>query len=230
MPQQNNENKYLDELNQGRRKTQQTKIFLEKNRAKDYANLSQKQRLSESQNLMQRNIALQQQTAINQEQETANSENQIQPPYEEPESQHLSNLNQARAPQAQLPPVPEKIAVKFPWLDFGLCLTNDIVDWLLVGSIPIAGDLIDILTSAKRWINKKVSKPGMAITTLVEIIPGGDLIPTYTIQVLWNYFSDKKNAEEQDKSTYQEYLMQVQQINMQQEFQQQQSEEYAETA
>lgn len=59
---------------------------------------------------------------------------------------------------------------------------NDIVDYLGVGSLPVAGDVLDLASSAILFPLIGGYEPFL---TLSELIPGVDLLPTYTVLVLW---------------------------------------------
>ena len=70
----------------------------------------------------------------------------------------------------------------------------DLIDWLVVGSIPLVGDVLDIFTGLIIYFWVKMSGLDNAqpwyvsslggLGTLIELIPGGDLLPTYIAAVL----------------------------------------------
>lgn len=75
------------------------------------------------------------------------------------------------------------------WIIGFLLGLNDLADWLVVGSIPIIGDIFDVFVSvtAGLWIffqggDKMVnSLLWILAATFVELIPFGDLLPSYII-------------------------------------------------
>jgi len=52
----------------------------------------------------------------------------------------------------------------------------DILDYLLVGFIPILGDIVDLIGVAYFW---RALGP-VSLAGLVELLPGLDILPTYT--------------------------------------------------
>lgn len=127
------------------------------------------------------------------------------------DERYLDELSQARAAKTQPAPMPEKPKVSFPWFYFILGLANDLLDYLAIGSIPIAGDVIDLFVSAIRWYGKQIRKqraPNMnlAIATIIEFIPGGDFVPSYTAEVLITYVQEKAAAQKE----YEEMIAAVQ--------------------
>lgn len=67
--------------------------------------------------------------------------------------------------------------------------SNDILDYFILGSIPVLGDLIDGFTWSviAFWaMLRGLKRPrGALFAGALEFIPLGDLIPTYTAMVLW---------------------------------------------
>lgn len=68
---------------------------------------------------------------------------------------------------------------------FALALFNDVLDLMGVGSIPVIGDVIDVATSALLWgtLGTRYTLP-----TALELIPGMDVLPIYTVTVSWAYY------------------------------------------
>ena len=77
-------------------------------------------------------------------------------------------------------------------LAFGLALLNDFLDLVGIGSVPIAGDVIDALTSAALW---KVIGRRYTTATLLEFIPGFDILPIYTATVSYAYLQDQESQK-----------------------------------
>lgn len=78
---------------------------------------------------------------------------------------------------------------------FGLALFNDAFDLIGIGSIPIIGDILDIGTSALLWgtLGGRYTLP-----TFLELIPGMDVLPIYTMTVGWAYYQ-KEQESSQDR-------------------------------
>ena len=84
------------------------------------------------------------------------------------------------------------VGPKVEMLDGGLMLAiagfNDLTDYLVIGSIPIVGDIIDgiVWFSIYAWVmSKGLDRPQMLMWSgAVEMIPLGDLLPTYTAMVM----------------------------------------------
>lgn len=75
---------------------------------------------------------------------------------------------------------------------------NDLADWLVIGSIPIIGDILDLATSGILgiWLFfKRGGKMGnigaIGIATIIELIPFGDILPSYTAAVARIYFKER---------------------------------------
>lgn len=123
------------------------------------------------------------------------------------EDQYLDELNQTRATEAQekaeSAPMPEKPEVPFPLFYFILGLANDVLDYVgFVGSIPILGDILDLVVSAIRWYGKQIRKQrtqnlNLLAATLIEFVPGGDIVPSYTLEVLLTYSQEKAAAKKE---------------------------------
>lgn len=78
-------------------------------------------------------------------------------------------------------------------LIFGFAVLVDILDYLVIGSIPVVGDVVDLMAGGTIWLWVKISigtpwyiswSPGIA--ALIEFIPFlGDLPPSFTMDVLF---------------------------------------------
>lgn len=62
----------------------------------------------------------------------------------------------------------------------GIAVASDILDYL-GGFIPIIGDVLDLLTTAILfpYLGRR------SAIGLVELVPGADFLPTYTLLALW---------------------------------------------
>jgi len=63
-------------------------------------------------------------------------------------------------------------------------LANDILDVLGIGSTPIIGNMLDIMTSGLIYLLTGEKK---TLPALIELLPFIDILPTYTATVLWAY-------------------------------------------
>jgi len=82
--------------------------------------------------------------------------------------------------------------MKLKWrMAFGLALFNDVFDLVGIGSIPIIGDILDIGTSALLWrtLGRRYTLP-----TFLELIPGMDVLPIYTMTVGWAYYQKEQRS------------------------------------
>ncbi len=52
----------------------------------------------------------------------------------------------------------------------------DVLDYILIGSIPIIGDIVDLIGVAYFW---RVLGP-FSLAGLIELMPAFDILPTYT--------------------------------------------------
>ena len=64
-------------------------------------------------------------------------------------------------------------------------LAFDVVDWLIIGMIPILFDILDIGTMFY-WYKQLGT---LGISGVVELIPGADILPT---NVVLGYLKDKE--------------------------------------
>jgi hypothetical protein len=87
-------------------------------------------------------------------------------------------------------------------LVLGMALLNDFLDFLAIGSVPMLGDLIDILTGLVLFmflfdiggmIRLKV-KIAIFIASFFELIPFVDLVPIWTICILWAWYIVRKKG------------------------------------
>lgn len=80
--------------------------------------------------------------------------------------------------------------MKLKWkITFGVALFNDILDLIGIGAIPIIGDVIDMGTSVLFW---KTLGKNYTLPTLLEFIPGVDVLPIYTVTAAWAYYQEKQ--------------------------------------
>lgn len=63
-------------------------------------------------------------------------------------------------------------------------LANDTLDILGIGSTPIIGNILDLLTSGLIYFLTGEKK---TLPALIELLPFVDILPTYTAAVLWAY-------------------------------------------
>ena len=103
----------------------------------------------------------------------------------------------------------QKLPPKVSFVEAGTVLAfaffgNDFLDWLLLGSIPIVGDILDAITwgviMSWVWIRKLERPPGIFFAGIAEFIPFIDLLPVWTALVtgilLYNKF--KRVLHERD--------------------------------
>lgn len=111
------------------------------------------------------------------------------------ESRHKASLRQ-KAKGRRQSKESSKINIIEGGLMLGFAIFMDLLDYFLVGLIPILGDILDIIAGAIIWLWVKVRgldrvkpllvslSPGIA--TLVELFPVvGDIPPSFTIDVLF---------------------------------------------
>ena len=69
-------------------------------------------------------------------------------------------------------------------------LMADVLDWLIIGSIPILGDIFDVIVWGIIYLWVKIRGFDQLSSRLnlgalfVELVPFGDVIPSFTIAVL----------------------------------------------
>ena len=84
-------------------------------------------------------------------------------------------------------------------LMLGLAVFNDALDYFVVGSIPVVGDLLDGFTwgTIALWVTTRgLERPDYSLLMgAIEMIPLGDLLPTFTLQVLWIVSYNNKKAK-----------------------------------
>lgn len=73
-------------------------------------------------------------------------------------------------------------------LAFGLAIVNDVLDWTGAGIIPVLGDVIDLATSGLLW---RVIGTRKTAFTLLELIPGADILPIHLLAVTWAYYREE---------------------------------------
>ena len=64
------------------------------------------------------------------------------------------------------------------WMHLGVGFGLDLLDWLLVGMIPLVGDVLDVVGFLYFYFKAKVSY--VAAIGAIELIPGLDILPTWT--------------------------------------------------
>lgn len=136
-------------------------------------------------------------------------------PAEEQEEEYLDDWNQTRAAETQVIPMPEKPRVPFPWLALVISLANDILDVLELTGIGMAATkAIDIIFGIIRFLGK-IATPGktgwgsLIGTWIIEMIPGMGLLPTWTIQCIYNWLQEKKIAEQSYQQAVEETKLQA---------------------
>ncbi len=69
-----------------------------------------------------------------------------------------------------------------------VAIAADIIDYLVIGSIPVIGDILDIAVwfVIAIWVwSRRIQKPPASLFSgVIELIPLGDLVPTWTFMVL----------------------------------------------
>ncbi|MBI2038811.1 MAG: hypothetical protein HYT22_00805 [Candidatus Niyogibacteria bacterium] len=82
-------------------------------------------------------------------------------------------------------------------LVLAVAMINDTLDYFIIGSIPVVGDILDGATWGiiLLWVYSQGLRrpPFWGLTGAIEIIPFGDLIPTYTLMVLWIIHDNRKS-------------------------------------
>lgn len=69
-----------------------------------------------------------------------------------------------------------------------LAIINDLLDYIgFIGSIPILGDIVDVGISGVLFV---LIGGAPALLSLIELIPFVDILPTYTIIVLFSFMSE----------------------------------------
>ncbi|MBI4114890.1 MAG: hypothetical protein HY445_03550 [Candidatus Niyogibacteria bacterium] len=92
---------------------------------------------------------------------------------------------QINALKRSLPPEVFFVEVLFIFM---IALTNDVLDWLFIGSIPVIGDIMDLATwiIISSWIWwRGFKRPTMHfLAGLVEFIPFADILPVWSFYVV----------------------------------------------
>ena len=90
----------------------------------------------------------------------------------------------------------------------GLALLNDFLDVLVVGSIPIIGDAVDVLTGFILFMfllniggNIRIKvRVAIILANFFELIPFVDFIPVWTISILYAWhITNKRGVEAEQK-------------------------------
>lgn len=76
-------------------------------------------------------------------------------------------------------------------LAFGMAVFNDFLDLVGIASVPLVGDLLDVATTGLLW---KTMGTKYTLPTLLEFVPGLDVLPIYTLTVAWAYRMDEELA------------------------------------
>lgn len=74
-----------------------------------------------------------------------------------------------------------------------VALFNDLVDLTGIGAIPVIGDIIDPGTSALLWGTLGTR---YTIPTFLELIPGIDVLPIYTMAIGWAYYQKEQRQSQ----------------------------------
>ena len=80
-----------------------------------------------------------------------------------------------------------------PVIAIALAVINDLLDLGLIGTVPITGDVLDIITSIVLAIGLR--KIYTAIS-LAELIPGIDFLPIHTLSAILSLTIGKKKSIE----------------------------------
>ncbi len=88
-----------------------------------------------------------------------------------------------------------------------LALLNDFVDFLIIGSIPIIGDIFDIFTlmTLSVFLYDIGGHIRMKVRILIllagffELIPFVDILPVWTISILWSWYVVRKRGKLAEK-------------------------------
>ena len=126
------------------------------------------------------------------------------------EAENESQLAQDRlADNLANPPKPKKPKpkVKFPWFMFTIALINDLPDIILLfvslTGVGLAitetlGNILDWTTGPILWIwskffSKAKSDPltMLILATVIESVPFGDVLPSWTTVIIIHYFKEK---------------------------------------
>ncbi|MBI1957256.1 MAG: hypothetical protein HYS44_02260 [Candidatus Niyogibacteria bacterium] len=124
------------------------------------------------------------------------------------EEMRAFELAQARREAAEASAPEEETAAEAPTaprvnafeagIMLALAIVNDGLDYLIIGSIPIIGDIFDgvLWGCIVWWANARGLRkpPFWGFTGAVELIPFGDIIPTYTLMVLWLIAYNRKSS------------------------------------
>ena len=84
---------------------------------------------------------------------------------------------------------------------FAIAIILDILDYTILGSLPIIGDALDAMTIPVLYA--LIGK--FSLLGVFEFVPFADLIPSYTIAVALSYMKEKKKEAQdalQRPSTY----------------------------
>lgn len=77
------------------------------------------------------------------------------------------------------------------YLAFAVAIISDLLDYTVLGSLPIIGDAIDAMTIPVLYA--LIGK--FSLLGVLEFVPFADLIPSYTIAVALSYMKEKKKRQ-----------------------------------
>jgi len=110
------------------------------------------------------------------------------------EDGRMTALNRSRqdsgsSAQSARTPAEPRVETMEALLIVGFALINDVSDLLIIGSIPVVGDIMDGITwfTIWLWAQSRGLKQPFALKTsgVIEFIPfAGDILPTYTFMAL----------------------------------------------
>lgn len=63
----------------------------------------------------------------------------------------------------------------------GIAIGSDVLDYL-GGAIPVVGDVLDVATTV---VLTPLIGPQRGAVTLIELVPGADFLPTFTVMALY---------------------------------------------
>lgn len=76
-------------------------------------------------------------------------------------------------------------------------ITNDILDFTPIGELPIIGDMLD--AGAMFWTARAYPDSGAMAGELIEFIPLGDILPSFTASLLSAEMDERRRKKMQKK-------------------------------
>jgi len=73
---------------------------------------------------------------------------------------------------------------------FIVALANDALDLVGIGSTPVIGNAFDLASTGIIYV---LTGEKRTFPALIELLPFIDLLPTFTVSVLWAYRNKKVN-------------------------------------